>query len=252
MKHFAIAATVLALAACSGKDEAKKDETTAETAAKPAMTFKSDADKALYAVASRYGSELRRNFEQFKEMEVTVDNETVVKGFADGLNDKVGLSEQEGQEAIQKFAEGLQKKQQEMMAKKSGDNKTKGEAYLADLDKQGWQKTASGLRFKVQQEGSGKVKPKAEDTVVVHYTGTLVDGTKFDSSYDRNQPAEFPVNGVIAGWTEALQMMTKGAKYQLAIPSTIGYGDNSAGKIPPGSTLLFDVELVDIKKAATK
>lgn len=257
MKRFAVAATVLALAACSGKDDAKKDAAT-DANAKPAIEFKSDADKALYVVASRYGSELRHNLEQFKQMEVTVDNEMVIKGFADGLNDKAAVNEQDGQAVVQKFAESLQQKQQALQAKqqeenvkKSAENKVKGEAFLAELDKKGeHKKTASGLRYKVVTEGDGKAKPKAEDTVVVHYKGTLIDGTPFDSSYERNQPAEFPVNGVIAGWTEALQLMSKGAKYQLAIPADIAYGDRATGKILPGSTLLFEVELLDVKKAA--
>lgn len=256
MKRFAVAATVLALAACSGKDDAKKDAAT-DANAKPAIEFKTEADKALYVVASRYGGELRRNLEQFKQMEITVDNDMVVKGFADGLNDKVLVNEQDGAAAIQKFAEGLQEKQkalhakqQEENVKKAAENKTKAEAYFAELDKKGeFKKTASGLRYKELTAGDGKNKPKAEDTVKVHYTGTLTDGTKFDSSYDRNQPAEFPVNGVIAGWTEALQMMSVGAKYQLAIPAELGYGDRATGSIPPGATLLFDVELLEVKKA---
>ena len=126
-------------------------------------------------------------------------------------------------------------------------NETQGKKFLEEnKKKEGWKTTASGLQYKVLKEGKGAA-PKETDTVKVNYRGTTIDGTEFDSSYKRGQPATFPVNRVIKGWTEALQLMKPGAKYQLAIPSDLAYGERGAGSdIGPNSTLLFDVELLEI------
>jgi len=127
-------------------------------------------------------------------------------------------------------------------------NKAEGEKFLEENKKKdGVKTTASGLQYKVIKEGSG-ASPKETDTVVTNYRGTLIDGTEFDSSYKRNEPASFPVNRVIKGWTEALQLMKPGAKYQLFIPSSLAYGERGAGQtIGPTATLIFDVELLSIK-----
>jgi FKBP-type peptidyl-prolyl cis-trans isomerase FklB len=126
-------------------------------------------------------------------------------------------------------------------------NKKEGEAFLAENKKKDGVKTLpSGLQYKVLAEGKGKT-PKATDTVTVHYRGTLTDGTEFDSSYKRNQPASFPVNGVIKGWTEALQLMKEGSKWQLFIPASLAYGEPGRPGIPPNSVLIFDVELISVK-----
>ena len=123
----------------------------------------------------------------------------------------------------------------------------KGEAFLKEnAKKEGVKTTASGLQYKVLKEGEGK-SPKATDEVVVHYKGTFIDGKEFDSSYKRNQPAEFPLNGVIAGWTEGVQLMKEGAKYQFVIPFKLAYGERGRPSIPPNSTLLFDIELIKVK-----
>jgi FKBP-type peptidyl-prolyl cis-trans isomerase FklB len=143
---------------------------------------------------------------------------------------------------------------EEKNAAMSKDNKSKGETFLAqNKSKEGVVTLPSGLQYKILKEGSGP-KPSASDTVVCNYRGTLVDGKEFDSSYKRGQPATFPVSGVIKGWTEALQLMPVGSKWQLFIPSDLGYGDRGAGAdIQPGSTLVFEVELVSIQdKAADK
>jgi FKBP-type peptidyl-prolyl cis-trans isomerase len=136
-------------------------------------------------------------------------------------------------------------------AEAGADNKAKGEAFLAaNAKKEGWKTTPSGLQYKILTTGTG-VKPKATDTVITQYAGTTIDGTEFDSSYKRNEPAEFPVNAVIPGWTEALQMMPVGSKWKLAIPANLAYGENAPPQIGPNSVLLFDVELVGIKKPGT-
>ncbi|QPC83551.1 FKBP-type peptidyl-prolyl cis-trans isomerase [Phototrophicus methaneseepsis] len=129
------------------------------------------------------------------------------------------------------------------------DHKTEGERFLSENSKlAGVQVTPSGLQYKVLEEGSGP-KPDASDMVEVHYRGTLIDGTEFDSSYKRGQTTQFPLNAVIAGWTEGLQLMSPGAKYTLYIPYTLGYGPRGTpgGPIPPYAALIFDVELIDIK-----
>jgi FKBP-type peptidyl-prolyl cis-trans isomerase FklB len=130
-------------------------------------------------------------------------------------------------------------------------NQAAGAAFLAEnAKKEGVIVTASGLQYKVLEPGDGP-SPGVEDVATVHYRGTLIDGTQFDSSYDRGQPATFPVGGVIAGWTEALQLMKPGAKWQLFIPAELAYGERGAGQdIGPNSTLLFDVELISVEKVA--
>ena len=148
-----------------------------------------------------------------------------------------------------KELEENQKKQQEEMAALEGAEKPKLDAYLA-TNKITTIPTASGLIFIETQKGKGKEHPKATDIVTVHYTGTLLDGTKFDSSIDRGEPTSFPLNQVIPGWTEAIQLMTKGSKAKLIIPSSIAYGARSGGPIPPYSTLLFEVELIDFKSGS--
>ena len=128
-------------------------------------------------------------------------------------------------------------------------NLEKGEAFLKENStKEGVKTTASGLQYKVLKEGKGK-SPQATDTVQVHYKGTLLDGTEFDSSYKRGEPATFPLNRVIPGWTEGVQLMKEGAKYQFTIPSKLAYGEGGTpgGPIPPNATLIFEVELVSIK-----
>ncbi|MDR2485945.1 MAG: FKBP-type peptidyl-prolyl cis-trans isomerase [Treponema sp.] len=135
----------------------------------------------------------------------------------------------------------------EAMTKRAEENKAKEQEFLAEnAKKAGVQATASGLQYEVIIEGSGE-KPQASDTVLVHYRGTLTDGTVFDSSYDREEPAQFPLYAVIAGWTEGIQLMNEGACYRLYVPSGLAYGEQGAGSvIPPYSTLIFDVELLSI------
>lgn len=171
------------------------------------------------------------------------------------------LSEEEQQEAMQAFAptlqQAMQAKQQELQAeqqelqaeqaKLGAKAKEEGEAFLAEnVEKQGVETLPSGVQYKVIKEGTGD-SPEATDTVKVHYHGTFIDGTKFDSSIDRGEPAEFPVNGVIPGWTEALQEMKVGGKWKLVIPAKLAYGEQGNRAIPPNSVLVFEVELLEIK-----
>jgi FKBP-type peptidyl-prolyl cis-trans isomerase len=155
-------------------------------------------------------------------------------------------------EEMQATMEALRNEVRANMEKKQREaaeaNKAKGEAFLAEnKEKEGVKTLPSGLQYKILKEGKGE-KPKATDIVVTQYRGTLVDGTEFDSSYKRNEPASFPVNQVIPGWTEALQLMPKGSKWQLFVPANLAYGEMGPPPIGPNSTLIFEVELVDIQK----
>lgn len=172
------------------------------------------------------------------------ENEAAIAGFMDALQ---GKASQVDAAAINSAFRSIQQRLQAEEAERAKSLAGEGVAYLEENAKRAEiTVTASGLQFEVLTEGSG-AKPTASDTVRTHYHGTLLDGTVFDSSYNRGQPAEFPVNGVIAGWTEALQMMTVGSKWRLHIPYNLAYGERGAGgAIGPYATLIFDVELLDI------
>lgn len=158
-------------------------------------------------------------------------------------NDK-RMSEKDRRDAIRKMSE--MRREKDMKA--AEDNLKKGKDYLeANKARPGVKTTKSGLQYKVVKDGSGK-KPKKSDVVEVHYRGKLIDGTEFDSSYKRNRPAEFPVDAVIAGWTEALQLMKTGSTWELTIPADLGYGERGNPRIPGNSVLIFEVELLGIKK----
>lgn len=205
--------------------------------------LETDRDKRSYLVGMQIGGSLAQIKDEIDLPLVIQAMETVIK---DG---KPLLSEQEATDVQKSFSEHLQAKrvaEQQAAAKK---NKEDGEAFLAkNRSGAGVKTTASGLQYKVVSEGKG-AKPQATDTVKVHYTGTLLDGTKFDSSVDRGTPATFALNQVIPGWTEGLQLMPAGSKYTFWIPSDLAYGDRGTpGPIGPNSTLKFEVELLEIVK----
>ena len=175
-----------------------------------------------------------------------------IDDFAQAIKDvlageKLQLDSREAQQIVQTFFQEQEKKQRAAAAEKHKAQKAEGEEYLAaNAKKDGVVTLPSGLQYQVLREGNGK-KPKATDQVRCHYEGMLIDGTLFDSSIQRGEPAVFPLNGVIAGWTEGLQLMQEGAKYRFFIPYHLGYGERGAGgSIPPFATLLFDVELIEV------
>ncbi|WP_413290748.1 FKBP-type peptidyl-prolyl cis-trans isomerase [Bdellovibrio sp. HCB337] len=197
-----------------------------------------DQKKASYAIGQQIGGNM-------KQQNIEIDADVMAMAMKDAIKGDSKMTKEEIQQAMMKLQESAMKKQQEA----AEENKKKGAEFLEkNKSAEGVKVTASGLQYKVEKEGDGKM-PTKTDTVKAHYTGTLIDGTKFDSSLDRGQPAEFPVQGVIPGWSEALQMMKVGAKYKLFIPPELAYGASGRPGIPANSVLVFDVELVEIVKA---
>ncbi len=196
--------------------------------------------KAAYAIGINFINSL-------KLQGITLDEPSLLQGIQDALKGQLVLSHAEMQSALDEFKQQLIVQQQLAQKTLLKKNQQEGEAFLsANKTKDGVVTLPSGLQYRIIKKGSGP-SPKLTDKVTTHYRGTLIDGTEFDSSYSRNQPATFPVNGVIPGWTEALQLMRKGAKWQLFIPAELAYGNSAVGnKIKPGSTLIFDIELLDI------
>ena len=185
----------------------------------------------------------------FRLQEMDINPDVMARGLSDAFSDKeTALTDEETQSTLIKFRQEFQEKQREIAQRKAQETAIAEEAYLAEsASKEGVVSLPSGLQYKVITPGDGP-SPLTTDKVKVHYKGSLADGTIFDSSYDRGQPTSFTVSGVIKGWTEALLLMQVGSKWELTIPSKLGYGTRgSGGKIPPNSTLLFEVELLAIE-----
>ncbi len=189
-----------------------------------------------------------------KKQTVEFDPALVAQGVKDALlGGKTRLTEEQAKAVLTEVQNEVRKQQQEKAAAASASNKKEGEAFLAaNKSKEGVVTLPSGLQYKILTAGTGP-KPTASDTVVCNYRGTLINGTEFDSSYKRGQPATFGVGQVIKGWTEALQLMPTGSKWQLFIPSSLAYGDRGAGaEIGPDATLIFEVELISIQPKESK
>jgi FKBP-type peptidyl-prolyl cis-trans isomerase FklB len=212
----------------------------AKTPAPLALT--TQKDKFSYALGMNLGA-------SFKKQSVPVDPNILVRGIKDALaGGKTALTEEQARATLMEVQTEVRKKQQEEMQAAGEASKKEGAAFLdANKSKDGVVTLPSGLQYKILTQGTGP-KPTATDSVVCNYRGTLLNGTEFDSSYKRGEPATFPVNGVIKGWTEALQLMPVGSKWQLFIPSDLAYGERSpAPEIGPNSTLIFEVELLSIQ-----
>ena len=219
--------------------------------ASPALAFaqgaaqselKTDKEKLSYAMGMDLGGQLKAH-------SVDVDPDLFARGLRDALaGGKTALTDEEAKKVIAALQMTMVAKNVEEMKVAGEKNKSEGEAFLAaNRSKEGVVALPSGLQYKVVTAGTGP-KPTADQTVVCHYRGTLINGTEFDSSYKRGQPATFPVKGVIKGWTEVLQLMPVGSKWQVFIPSELAYGARGAGAdIGPNATLIFEIELVGIK-----
>jgi len=205
------------------------------------VELKTAKDKVSYSIGYDMGSSIKRNA-------VDVDPRILTKALQDSLSGaKPQMTEQEMREAINSLQKDLAAKQQEKTKAQGEKNKKEGEAFLAENKKKEGVKTLpSGLQYMVLTEGKGK-QPKATDTVTVQYRGTLIDGSEFDSSYKRGQPATFALNQVIKAWTEGVQLMKEGGTIRLFVPSELGYGERGAGSaIGPNTTLIFDIELLSV------
>ena len=215
--------------------------------ASPAFTqekteLKNEKDKVSYSIGLDIGT-------TFKKQDMDIDPATLLKGLQDGASGaKPLLTEDQVKETMTAYSKSMMEKQTAAAKEAGGKNQVAGEKFLAEnKTREGVKTTPSGLQYKVLKEGNGP-SPKETDTVETNYRGTLLNGKEFDSSYKRNEPASFPVNRVIKGWTEALQMMKVGSKYELWIPPNLGYGERGAGQdIGPSETLHFEVELLGIK-----
>jgi FKBP-type peptidyl-prolyl cis-trans isomerase FklB len=206
------------------------------------LELKDQKDKESYSLGYQFGQSL-------KSQGVDINLDIYASGIRDALGEKEPkMSREDIRGTITGLQQRLQAARQKELKEKAAKNLEEGKKFLVENKKKGGIKTLpSGLQYKVLTEGSGKT-PKAEDTVTVNYKGTLIDGTEFDSSYKRGQPATFQVKGVIKGWTEALQLMKEGSKWQLFIPPELAYGERGAGRdIGPNATLIFEVELLAIK-----
>jgi FKBP-type peptidyl-prolyl cis-trans isomerase len=230
MKYQAKIYLLMMVFLCALASAGCKGETDGSASAPAKQNFDADAS---YSLGMSVGSSMRNN-------DMSPDVNAFVKGFKDALGGgKTRFTEEEADEKIQAAFTAIEEKKNEQLQQAET-------GFLAENSKKtGVTTTASGLQYEVISEGSG-LKPSAENTVRVNYEGTLADGTVFDSSYTRNEPAEFPLNGVIPGWIEGIQLMNVGSKYKFYIPSELGYGSRGAGPIPPYSALIFEVELLAI------
>ncbi|PVX42689.1 FKBP-type peptidyl-prolyl cis-trans isomerase FkpA [Pasteurella langaaensis DSM 22999] len=246
-----LVAAVFATAACNEKEKAPATDSKAVAQADSNL-----AKDPSYAVGILLGSDLKGLVDSQKEV-MSYDQEKLLSGVKDALSGKVDLSQnQELQktltdlnEKLSKAAEAKAKEDAQKAAEAAKTAKADGEKFAAEFKaKEGVKQTKSGLLYRIEKEGEG-APIKATDIVKVHYTGKLPNGTVFDSSVERGQPAEFALNQVIPGWTEGLQLVKKGGKIELVIPASLAYGDQDLGAIPANSTLHFDVEVLDVKPA---
>jgi FKBP-type peptidyl-prolyl cis-trans isomerase FklB len=235
--------------ATSGQAATPAKKATGATTAKKApakaaapLVLKTDKEKQSYAMGMNLGMGLHRQG-------LTLDTTLVARGMKDAMTgSKTALTEDEARAAVQQLQNEVRQKMQAKAQEEGAANRKEAEAFLAaNKSKPGVVTLPSGLQYKILKEGTGP-KPTANDTVTCNYRGTLISGKEFDSSYKRGQPASFPVSGVIKGWTEALQLMPVGSKWQLFLPADLAYGDRPppGGDIAPGDALIFEVELLSI------
>ena len=227
-------ALILAAPACA-------QETATAVADDPPAAPETWDEKASYAIGLNIGSNLDAG-------DLDLDKDLLLRGFLDSLEGTAALEEAEIDEVLGELNQKMQEHANRVRKAAMMENTAKSAAFLAQKAmEEGVVKTDSGLLYREVRAGEGD-SPTASQSVTVHYRGALIDGTQFDSSYDRGQPATFPVGGVIAGWTEALQLMKPGAKWELFIPADLGYGDHgSPPAIPPGAALTFEVELLEVE-----
>lgn len=235
MKVYTIvfALPLLTLAACGGNKKKEKE-----------AKLESFDQKISYMIGNNMGNNLRN------ERVVTVDIEAVIQGLRDAFaeNAQLKISEGEIDSLSKQYEMAYYKRQDEELVASAAPNEAAGQQFMSEYrKKEGVGMTETGVLYEILSEGKGP-KPTADDSVKVHYKGTLVDGSVFDSSIDRGEPVTFTLRGVIPGWTEGLQLMNEGTKFKLVIPPNMAYGNRKMGSIPPGSTLVFEIELLKVYK----
>ncbi|MDN3652820.1 FKBP-type peptidyl-prolyl cis-trans isomerase [Thalassotalea ponticola] len=234
-----VAVAVLALIGCNQQQ-----------AEKQAVTLDTEDQKQAYALGASLGNYMTNNLAENDKLEINLDKELILAGFEETMNGKGQFDEQQMQDMLMALDQRVRGKREALAASEREKALTEGKAFLANnAEQDGVVVTESGLQYQVLTEGEGD-KPAATDTVKVHYKGTLIDGTEFDSSYKRNQPIEFPLNRVIKGWTEGVQLMSPGSHYKFVIPADLAYGEQGTGPIPGNATLIFEVELLEVIKPA--
>lgn len=245
MRKTLIAASAIAALGLMG---CQKDTASTETPASASVdaATMSENQKQDYAMGASMAVFVNSRVEELQKLGGDLDKDLVVKGFIDTLEETSPFSLDEIRQFAQAGDQAMRQLQEQQAEQAAAKNIEEGVAFLAEnAKKEGVVTTESGLQYEVVEEGSGP-SPKATDTVRVHYKGTLLDGTEFDSSYSRGEPAVFPLNRVIAGWTEGVQLMKQGGKTRFYIPSELAYGQRATGAITPNSTLIFDVELLEV------
>lgn len=246
-----LAATVALAAGCQKDEEPKTDtapaaeQVQAETG--KAVHFKTEDDKAAYAIGVSFANYLSTSLDKPNEIGISLNKDIVLKGIEHVFAGNPELSEEETRAALEALDQRVAETMQKQAAEKAQAAKAAGDEFRAEFEQQdGVVKTESGLLYQVMTAAEGE-QPKDTDTVQVHYKGTLIDGTQFDSSYDRGEPATFPLNRVIPGWTEGVQLMPVGSKFKFVIPPQLAYGEQDTPSIPANSTLVFEVELLKIE-----
>lgn len=246
-----LAATVALAAGCQKDEEPKTDtapaaeQVQAETG--KAVHFKTEDDKAAYAIGVSFANYLSTSLDKPNEIGISLNKDLVLKGIEHVFAGNPELSEEETRAALEALDQRVAETMQKQAAEKAQAAKAAGDEFRAEFEQQdGVVKTESGLLYQVMTAAEGE-QPKDTDTVQVHYKGTLIDGTQFDSSYDRGEPATFPLNRVIPGWTEGVQLMPVGSKFKFVIPPELAYGEQDTPSIPANSTLVFEVELLKIE-----
>lgn len=244
MKFFKPTLVAVALFAVAGCQEGAKQEEA------KAPVLEAEIQKQAYGLGASIGMYMQRNLDEHDKLGLTLDKELIVRGFVDSINDKSIIEKEEIQALLMNLDKTMKAKQQELSVQESEASLAVGQKFLEDnAKKEGVVVTESGIQYSIITDAEGD-KPVATDTVKVHYVGTFLNGETFDSSRERGEPAVFPLDRVIKGWTEGVQLMSVGSKFKFTIPSDLAYGPNgNPPRIPGNSVLEFEIELLEIQKS---
>lgn len=242
MKFFKPTVVAIALLSVMGCQEPAKQE-------EKAVVLDTEIQKQAYGLGASIGMYMERNLEEHNKMGLTLDKSLIIRGFTDSMDGKSLIEKEDIQALLMNLDQAMKAKQQEQASVSAEASLAEGQKFLDEnAKKDGVKVTDSGIQYEVLTAAEGE-KPAATDTVKVHYNGTFLNGETFDSSYDRGEPAVFPLNRVISGWTEGVQLMSVGSKFKFTIPSDLAYGPNgNPPRIPGNSVLQFEIELLEVQK----